>query len=140
MRRGSAEICEEPDKVRRGRPTLVPVTGRDRRRRNSVNLARRRDARSMGLTAVEEFQQAYVSAVEKAAASVVNIGSHPLWDESRFRGFPRRGVGSGVVLDGQGHILTNHHVVDGTEQGLATLPDGRMLKRSEERRVGKEGR
>ena len=87
-----------------------------------------RDGLRMGLSAVEEFEHAYVSAVEKAAASVVNIGSQPHWGGPPFRQFPRRGVGSGVVLDPQGHILTNHHVVDGAEQILATLPDGRVLK------------
>ena len=37
------------------------------------------------------------------------------------------GVGSGVIYDQQGHILTNNHVVDGAEQLVATLPDGRSF-------------
>ncbi|HEV8594862.1 MAG TPA: trypsin-like peptidase domain-containing protein [Thermoplasmata archaeon] len=83
----------------------------------------------MGLTAIEALQDAFVKAVEKAGASTVNIGSSAPWSGPQS-GYPRRGVGSGVVYDGQGHILTNHHVVDEMEQILVTLPDGRILKGS----------
>lgn len=34
------------------------------------------------------------------------------------------GQGSGVVLDKQGHVLTNNHVVDGARQLTVTLADG----------------
>ena len=37
------------------------------------------------------------------------------------------GVGSGVIYDAQGHILTNAHVVAGAEQLLVALPDGRSF-------------
>ena len=37
------------------------------------------------------------------------------------------GVGSGVIYDGQGHILTNDHVVSGAQKLLVTLPDGRSF-------------
>lgn len=84
----------------------------------------------MGLTLIEELQSAYVAAVEKAAASTVNIGSSASWGGPPYRPFPRRGVGSGVVFDDKGHILTNYHVVDEAEQILVTLADGRMLKGS----------
>lgn len=35
------------------------------------------------------------------------------------------GVGSGVIYDGQGHILTNNHVVEGAQTLTVALPDGR---------------
>ncbi len=38
------------------------------------------------------------------------------------------GVGSGVIYDSQGHILTNNHVVEGAEQLLVSLPDGRSFQ------------
>ncbi len=38
------------------------------------------------------------------------------------------GVGSGFVYDAQGHILTNNHVVEGAQQLLVSLPDGRSFK------------
>jgi serine protease Do len=48
----------------------------------------------------------------------------------RFRGFipPRMGVGSGVIIDSKGIILTNNHVVEGADEVLVELVDGRQLK------------
>ncbi|HEX9012343.1 MAG TPA: hypothetical protein VF813_02460, partial [Anaerolineaceae bacterium] len=37
------------------------------------------------------------------------------------------GVGSGVIYDQQGHILTNNHVVTGAQRLLVSLPDGRSF-------------
>lgn len=37
------------------------------------------------------------------------------------------GEGSGVILDSDGHILTNDHVVDGARSIRVTLADGRVL-------------
>ena len=37
------------------------------------------------------------------------------------------GVGSGLIYDGQGHILTNNHVVEGAQQLLVSLPDKRSF-------------
>jgi len=74
-----------------------------------------------------ELQEAYVQAVEKAGQSVVNIGTGAPWGGAQWR-FPRRGVGSGIALDAQGHVLTNYHVVDEAEKILVTLPDGRVLQ------------
>jgi S1-C subfamily serine protease len=37
------------------------------------------------------------------------------------------GVGSGIIYDTQGHILTNNHVVEGASQLIVSLPDGRSF-------------
>lgn len=37
------------------------------------------------------------------------------------------GVGSGVIYDSQGHILTNDHVIAGAQRLLVSLPDGRSF-------------
>ncbi|MEB3229926.1 MAG: HhoA/HhoB/HtrA family serine endopeptidase [Leptolyngbyaceae bacterium] len=39
----------------------------------------------------------------------------------------QEGVGSGFILDSQGHILTNAHVVDGADQVMVTLTDSRTV-------------
>jgi S1-C subfamily serine protease len=38
------------------------------------------------------------------------------------------GVGSGVVYDDEGHILTNNHVIEGAQQLQVTFPDGRTFQ------------
>lgn len=39
----------------------------------------------------------------------------------------QRGIGSGFILDREGHIMTNAHVVDGANQVKVTLKDGRTF-------------
>jgi serine protease Do len=42
---------------------------------------------------------------------------------------PRReGLGSGVIIDSQGVILTNNHVVEGADEVMVKLADGREVK------------
>jgi S1-C subfamily serine protease len=57
--------------------------------------------------------------------SVVNITSRSLAEDDFFLlSGPHEGSGSGSVLDKQGHILTNNHVVEGAQQISVTLFDG----------------
>lgn len=69
-----------------------------------------------------------VNAVEKAGKSVVNIASVRMMHDQLFRVFPVEGVGSGVVIDERGYILTNNHVIDDAERLKVTLADGRVLR------------
>ncbi len=46
-------------------------------------------------------------------------------------GRAREGVGSGVIVDPSGIILTNNHVVDGADEVLIELADGREFKADE---------
>ncbi len=76
---------------------------------------------------IADLETAYTQAVERAGASTVSISVAGAFHHPPFRPYPRRGIGSGVVLDGQGHILTNAHTVDGAERILVGLGDGRVL-------------
>jgi serine protease Do len=69
-----------------------------------------------------------ISAVEKVSKSVVNIASVRMLQDQMFRIFPVEGVGSGVIIDEKGYILTNNHVIDDAERLKVTLPDGKVLR------------
>ena len=69
-----------------------------------------------------------VSAVERVAKSVVNIASVRMLHDQIFRVFPVEGVGSGVIIDERGYILTNNHVIDDAERLKVTLQDGTVLR------------
>ncbi len=55
--------------------------------------------------------------------SVVHIAA----EVDLFNQRTSRGVGTGVIVDEQGHILTNNHVVEGARLITVTLNDGRVL-------------
>ncbi|MFH1355218.1 MAG: Do family serine endopeptidase [Candidatus Omnitrophota bacterium] len=44
------------------------------------------------------------------------------------REYKQTGLGSGVIIDTEGYILTNEHVVGGADKITVTLPDGREFK------------
>ena len=44
----------------------------------------------------------------------------------RYRERTQRGLGSGVIVDGAGHIVTNQHVIAGYDQISVQLADGRV--------------
>ena len=66
------------------------------------------------------------SVVENVRDSVVSVVA-----EVEAQGFfgtrPRVQSGSGVIIDNQGHILTNNHVIEGSAKVTITLDDGRQL-------------
>ncbi len=52
------------------------------------------------------------------------------FDELPDREFKKTSLGSGVIIDPQGYILTNEHVVRDTDKITVTLPDGREFQGS----------
>ena len=86
----------------------------------------------------------FAAAVEAAAPSVVNIftqklvreRNNPLLDDPVFRRFfgnnlpapqerTQTSLGSGVIISPQGYILTNYHVIQGADDVVVLLRDGR---------------
>src|SRR6056300_855826 len=66
--------------------------------------------------------------VEAASPAVVNIQVTQMRRDRFGRSGEIGGAGSGVIVDSEGgHILTNHHVVDGADKIQVTLHDGRTL-------------
>ncbi|HEU4432870.1 MAG TPA: DegQ family serine endoprotease [Pyrinomonadaceae bacterium] len=93
------------------------------------------------------LQTSYADLVSRVSPAVVTIRStersrpaqqFPFMDDPRFRDFfgdrmpqqtPRQvqGVGSGVIVNSNGYILTNHHVVDGAIDIKVELTDNRTF-------------
>jgi S1-C subfamily serine protease len=69
-----------------------------------------------------------ISVYKKALASVVNITSSTLTRDFFFQIVPEQGQGSGFILDKQGHILTNYHVIAGAQQIEVATSDKRRYK------------
>lgn len=68
-----------------------------------------------------------INAVEKISKSVVNIASVRMVQDQLLRVFPIEGVGSGIVVNQRGYILTNNHVVDKAHNLKITLRDGNVF-------------
>ncbi|MFB0551597.1 MAG: S1C family serine protease [Nitrososphaeria archaeon] len=68
-----------------------------------------------------------ISAVEKVSKSVVNVSTVRLVNTGFFLTVPVKGVGSGIIIDENGHIITNNHVVERTTKVEITLSNGKMV-------------
>jgi Do/DeqQ family serine protease len=95
-----------------------------------------------------ELRLSYAPVVQRAAPAVVNVYAakmvavrNPLFDDPIFRrffGMPggpggqgeqvQRSLGSGVIVDASGLVVTNHHVIEGADQVKVSLADKRELE------------
>ena len=108
--------------------------------------------------AAEQIQNRFVEVSKKVGPAVVSISvestERVLGRRNRFGGSPfsefdndlferffrdfygdtpdrelkQKGLGTGVIIDPEGYILTNEHVVHGADKVTVTLPDGREFK------------
>lgn len=78
-----------------------------------------------------EDEKNNIDIYERFNKSVVNITTRKiLVDEFFFLAYPQEGSGSGFIIDKQGHILTNYHVVENAEGLIVTLYDGKQYNTS----------
>jgi S1-C subfamily serine protease len=70
-------------------------------------------------------EQDNVRVYQTVNRSVVNITVRGLQDEDFFSPSAHEGTGSGSILDKQGHVLTNYHVVNDVREVSVTLFDGK---------------
>ena len=57
----------------------------------------------------------------KAVVYITTVTMQYTWF---YEAVPQEGTGSGVIIDQQGHVLTNYHVVKGADKISITLADG----------------
>lgn len=69
-----------------------------------------------------------IAVYKKAIPSVVNITSTTVTFDFFYGAVPSQGQGSGFILDKQGHILTNLHVVSNAQQVEVTLHNKKQYK------------
>lgn len=65
-----------------------------------------------------------ISIYLRVGPGVVNITSVVIQRDFFFNPIPREGAGSGSIIDKEGHILTNHHVIRDSTKLEVTLSDG----------------
>ncbi len=66
-------------------------------------------------------EQINIDVYKKGIPSVVNITSTAVSMDFFWGPVPQQGQGSGFIIDKEGHILTNYHVVEGARQVEVTL-------------------
>jgi serine peptidase DegS len=116
-------VALRPDLIRRGGPIAPLITARPAAAQPAPSRV------------------TYAAAVQRAAPSVVNVYTKQLVNERvapsslgelfgdflpRYRPRIQNTLGSGVIVDEAGHIVTNYHVIANADSVLVALADGRV--------------
>jgi len=78
--------------------------------------------------AFDSEEQNNIAVYKKALPSVVNITSTAVAFNFFYGPVPQQGQGSGFIIDKQGHILTNNHVIANAQRVEVTLSDQHKYK------------
>jgi S1-C subfamily serine protease len=81
-----------------------------------------------GSEAFDAEEQNNITVYRKNIASVVNITSRVMTFDFFYGLVPQDGQGSGFVIDKEGHILTNYHVIADAREVWVTLHDRKKFK------------
>ena len=78
-------------------------------------------------TQTSEEPVSYNSGVRHAAPAVVNVYNRNMGNSSQNE-LAIRTLGSGVIMNDNGYILTNKHVINNADQIIVALQDGRVFE------------
>jgi S1-C subfamily serine protease len=78
--------------------------------------------------ALDAEEQNNIGVYRKNIGSVVNITSRVMTYDFFYGLVPQEGQGSGFVIDKEGHILTNYHVIEDARQVEVTLHNRKKYK------------
>jgi len=70
------------------------------------------------------YEEQVIKAIEKVKKCVVNVSTVKFAHDYFLERLPLKGIGSGFIIDPNGIILTNNHVVEGVDSIQIILPDG----------------
>jgi putative serine protease PepD len=80
-------------------------------------------AHTTGLAKTKD-EENNISVYQQVGPGVVNVTSVVVERDFFLNPIPREGAGSGSIIDTEGHILTNHHVIRDSSKLEVTLSDG----------------
>ena len=134
---GVAPTPAPPAAENRAAPNPAPASSPD----PSPTLVEKTDGRAPTILFPGHDAWSYADAVQRAGPAVVNIYTSRTVTERvqpsgfgaffgdpapRYRNRTERSLGSGVIVDTEGHIATNNHVIENADQVWVQLADRRV--------------
>ena len=69
-----------------------------------------------------------VAAIQRVSPAVVSVATLRILRDARFETIPIRGMGSGIIFDSNGGILTNYHIVEDAQRVRVVTSEGRKFE------------